>query len=576
MTGAEDAASQGVGRPSDTSEYDYIVVGAGSSGAVVAARLSEDRNVSVLLLEAGPGAGSPILNIPAAARYAFNAKAYNWDFETEPEPQLGGRRLWQPRGRVLGGSSSINGLVYLRGHALDYEGWAAAGAGGWSYAHVLPYFQKLETFVDPSNPYQGTSGPIGVSTPTPVNPISQAFIDAGAEAGYDLTDDVNGYQQEGFGRFPMNAAHGYRWSTARAYLKPARERQNLSIQTGCEASKIGFDGKRAVAVRYSRNGRQQIARARFEIVISAGPFNSPKLLLLSGIGPADQIRQHGIDVIADAPGVGENLMDHQLIAIQLECKLPVSLNGRTGMVSKAMASLRWLLRKDGLLASNHFESGAFVRSEAAVRFPDIQFYLFPVGVAEGSNDFSREHGFQVQLSPQRSYSRGWVRLRSANPSDPPRILFNYMSEDRDWIEMRNAFRLAREVIAQPAMDAYRGRELSPGPEVVSDGEIDAHVRANMHSSYHGSGTCKMGTDDMAVVDPECRVRGVDGLRVVDSSIMPLIPSCNLNAPSIMIGERASDIIRGKQLPPSNLAFHVDPHWKTRQRPGSPLRPALKA
>ena len=552
-------------------EFDHVVIGSGSAGGVVAARLSEDPAVSVLLLEAGPRNRSPILHLPAAARYAFNAARYNWNYVTDPEPELNGRSLSQPRGRVLGGSSSINGLVYLRGNPLDYEGWAQAGATGWSYADVLPYFKRLECRVDPRNEYQGRDGPIGVSTPTPVNPISAAFIEAGRQAGYGLTEDVNGYCQEGFGRFPMNAAHGYRWGTARGHLRQARRRRNLRILTGSVAERIEFRGKRAVAVHYRRGGRLARAAVRREAVVSAGPFNGPKLLMHSGIGPAAHLRAFGIDVVHDLPGVGENLMDHQISAIQIESGAPVTLYGHLGAPSLAFAILRWLARKDGVLASNHFETGAFVRSRAGVPFPDIQLYLFPIAVHEGSKDFFDLHGFQVQISPQRSLSRGRVRLKSANPEDAPSIRFNYMSHENDWFEFRQGFRLAREVLRQPAMDPYRGAELVPGDDVRSDDEIDAHVREHMQSSYHPCGTCRMGTDPMAVVDPECRVMGVEGLRVADSSIMPLIPSCNLNAPSIMIGEKASDLIAGKRLPPANLDYHVDRHWRTRQRPGTPVR-----
>ena len=553
-------------------EVDFVVIGSGSAGAIVAARLAEDPGARVLLLEAGPEDRSPILHIPAAARYAFNASRYNWDYETLDEPELNGRRLKQARGRVLGGSSSINGLVYLRGHALDYEGWAEAGASGWSYAEVLPYFKRLEGWVDPSNAYQGRDGPVGVSTAPRLNPISTAFLEAGRQAGYDLTEDVNGYQQEGFGRFPMNAARGYRWSTARAYLRAARARPNLRIETGALAERLVLEGRRAVAVAYRRGGEARRARFRREAILCAGPFDSPKLLMLSGIGPGAQLQQHGIEVVQDLPGVGENLMDHQISAIQMACRQPVSLYKHVNPARQALAALRWMLAKDGVLASNHFECGAFLRSEPGVRFPDIQLYLFPIAVEAGSKDFYRLHGFQVQLSPQRSLSRGWVRLGAADPAAAPAIRFNYMTAERDWVEFRRAFRLAREVLAQPAMDPYRGRELSPGEAVRSDREIDDFVRAHMQSSYHPCGTCKMGRDAMAVVDPQCRVIGVEGLRVADSSIMPLIPSCNLNAPSMMIGEKAADLIRGRSLAPENLGFHQDPDWRSRQRPGRAERP----
>ena len=559
-------------------EFDYIVVGSGSAGAIVAARLSEDPDVSVALLEAGPWDTNPIFRIPAAARYAFNARRHHWTYETEPEPHLDGRRLSQPRGRLVGGSSAINGMVYLRGNPLDFEGWAEAGATGWSYAGVLPYFQRLEGWIDPTSPYQGRDGPVAISAPPGENPIGAAFVEAGREAGYETTEDINGFRQEGFGRFPMNAALGYRSSTARAYLRPAAARPNLHIMTGCVVDRVRLSRGKAEGVDMRRDGRPETLNAVREVVLSAGAFNSPKLLMLSGIGPADQLSEHGIDVVRDLPGVGENLMDHQLTTIQMECLEPVSLYRHLNPVSKALGALRWLLRKDGFLASNHFECGAFIRSEAGVKFPDIQFYLFPVAVKEGGTDFQEGsmdfmagHGFQLQLSPQRSLSRGWVRLRSAEPDAPPRILFNMMAHERDWVEMRHAFRLAREVLAQPAMDPYRGRELSPGADVRTDAEIDAFVRANVHSSYHASGTCKMGTDEMAVVDPECRVHGIEGLRIADASIMPLVPSCNLNSPTMMIGEKAADLIRGRALPPSNLDYFVDEEWRTRQRPGRPAR-----
>ena len=553
--------------------FDYIVVGSGSAGAIVAARLSEDPDKRVLLLEAGPRNRSPILHVPAAARYAFNAKRFNWNYESEPEPHLNDRRLPQPRGRVLGGSSSINGLIYLRGNPLDYEGWADAGLPNWSYAQVLPYFKRLEAMQDADNEYQGRGGPVAISAPEPLNPIAAAFLEAGRQAGYELTADINGYQQEGFGRFPMNAAGGVRSSTANAYLKPARQRRNLTVWTGALVDRLGIRKGRAETVELRRNGTATSVRAEREIVLSAGPINDPKILMLSGVGPAERLREHGIAVVHDLPGVGENLQDHAISAIQMQSTAPVSLASHLGLLAKARASWDWLLNRRGILASNHFQCGAFIRSGAGVPFPDLQLYLFPIAVDIGASDFRKDHGFQVQISPQRSRSRGWVRLRSADPDDPPRVLFNIMSHPQDWVEMRAALRLAREVLAQPAMDFCRGQEWAPGPQATEDAAIDAFLRDSIGSSYHPSGTCKMGNDAMAVVDSECRVHGIDGLRVADSAIMPLIPSCNLNGPTMMIGERAADFLLGKALDPSNLDYYQDPQWRERQRPGRPLRSA---
>ena len=554
-----------------SNEFDYVVIGSGSAGAIVASRLSENPEVSVLLLEAGPRDNSFLLRIPAAARYAFNARRFNWNFQSEPEPGLNGRRLALPAGRVLGGSSSINGLVYLRGNPLDYESWAESTAEQWSYASVLPYFRRLERWMGRPSPYRGDSGPVRASAPEPPNPIAGAFLEAGREAGYGRTDDVNGEQQEGFGRFPMNAAGGVRWSAARGHLAPASRRRNLTIQTGCHAERIRIQGGRARFVEYRRSGHKAVACADKEVILCAGAINSPKLLMLSGIGPAGILRSNGVAVVHDLPGVGENLMDHPLGSIQYECPLPVSLARSLNVAGRAAAAARWLLRRDGLLASNHFECGAFVRSEAGVRFPDLQFYLFPVSVDEGSRDFRRTHGFQVQISSQRSLSRGRVVLRSARPEDPPIISLNLMTSSRDWTEMRQAVRLAREVLAQPAMDPFRGREILPGTAIRTDSDIDAFLRDRVVSSYHYSGTCRMGRDARAVVDPECRVHGIDSLRVVDASIMPAIPSANLNLPVMMIGERASDLIQGKSLPAAELGFFVDPNWRRIQRPGRPRR-----
>jgi choline dehydrogenase len=552
----------------DGESFDYIIVGAGSAGCALASRLTEDGRSTVLVLEYGGSDRSIFIQMPAALSIPMNSKAYNWGYRSEPEPHLGGRRIACPRGKVLGGSSSINGMVYVRGHPLDFERWEAEGAKGWGYRNVLPYFRRAERFQAGADAYRGDAGPLATSHGRKCNPLYEAFIEAGRQAGYAVSPDLNGERQEGFGALDMTVKDGVRSSTANAYLRPAMKRGNLKVVTHALASRIAFEGRRAVGVHFRRLGREQKARARREVILCGGPINSPQLLKLSGVGPAAELRSLGIDVVADRPGVGENLQDHLELIFQVASKQPITLFSHTGLINRALIGAEWLMRGRGLGASNHFEAGGFIRSRAGVRYPDIQFHFLPMAVAYDGSTLAREHGFQAHVGPMRSKSRGTVRLRSAEPADPPRIQFNYMSHPDDWIEMRACVRLTREIFAQRAFDLYRGREIKPGADCVSDEALDAFVRDHVESAYHPSCTCKMGSpaDPSAVVDPETRVIGVEALRVVDSSIMPSITNGNLNAPTIMIGEKAADMIRGLDpLPASNAPYYRAPDWEAKQR-----------
>ena len=552
----------------DDEAFDYIIVGAGSAGCVLADRLTEDGRSSVLLLEYGGSDRSIFIQMPAALSIPMNSKTYNWGYESEPEPHLGGRRIACPRGKVLGGSSSINGMVYVRGHPLDFERWEEEGAKGWGYRNVLPYFRRAETFQGSADAYRGDAGPLTTADGRRSNPLYGAFIEAGRQAGYGVSADLNGERQEGFGALGMTVRNGVRSSTANAYLRPAMKRPNLKVATHALATQIAFEGRRAVGVHYRSRGREQKARARREVILSGGPINSPQLLKLSGVGAGAELRSIGIDVVADRPGVGENLQDHLEFTFQVASKQPITLFAHTGLFSRALIGAEWLTCGRGLGASNHFEAGGFIRSRAGVRHPDIQFHFLPMAVAYDGSTLAKEHGFQAHVGPMRSKSRGSVRLKSPNPVEPPRIQFNYMSHPEDWIEMRACVRLTREIFAQRAFDPYRGREIKPGADCVSDEAIDAFVRDHVDTAYHPSCTCKMGSpvDPFAVVDPETRVIGVEALRVVDSSIMPSITNGNLNAPTIMLAEKAADMIRGLDLlPASNAPYYVAPEWETKQR-----------
>jgi len=547
---------------------DYVIVGAGSAGCVLADRLTEDGRDQVLVLEYGGSDRSPWIQMPSALSIPMNMPKYDWGYRTESEPQLDGRHLHTPRGKVLGGSSSINGMVYVRGNPLDFERWESEGAAGWSYRDVLPYFRRAEHRAAGGDEYRGGEGPLATRRGLLTNPLHAAWLEAGRQAGYPFTADVNGYQQEGFGYFDMTVGAGRRCSAANAYLRPAMHRTNLRVRTHALAVRILFDGRRAVGVRYRRGGALHEVLVRREVLLCAGPVNSPQLLKLSGIGPRAELAGHGISVVHDLAGVGENLQDHLEFYFQVACREPITLYSQVKPWRKALIGLRWLLRHDGLGTSNHFETGGFIRSDVGVRYPDIQYHFLPMAVSYDGSSLAHEHGFQAHVGPMRSRSRGWVRLRSADPFDKPRIFFNYMSQPEDWAQMRACVRLTREIFAQRAFDRYRGREIQPGAAVQSDADIDAFIRAKAESAYHPSCSCRMGraSDPLAVVDAQARVIGTHGLRVVDSSIMPSITTGNLNAPTIMLAEKAADHIRGRApLPRAAAPMYVAAAWESAQR-----------
>ncbi|WP_298563736.1 choline dehydrogenase [uncultured Aliiroseovarius sp.] len=550
-------------------QAEYIIVGAGSAGCAMAYRLAE-AGKRVLVIEHGGTDAGPFIQMPAALSYPMNMKTYDWGFQTEPEPHLGNRTLVTPRGKVVGGSSSINGMVYVRGHAKDFDHWAEQGADGWSYADVLPYFKRQESWHDSGHggdaDWRGKDGPLHVTRGPRKNPLFHAFVEAGKQAGYEVTDDYNGQKQEGFGPMEQTVWKGRRWSAANAYLRPALERENCELIRAF-ARKVVIEDGRAVGVEVERGGKIEVIRAEAEVIIAASSINSPKLLMLSGIGPAAHLKEHGIEVVADRAGVGQNLQDHLEVYMQYASKQPITLYRYWNLIWKGILGAQWLFTKTGLGASNQFESAAFIRSKAGVEYPDIQYHFLPIAVRYDGQAAAEGHGFQAHTGPMRSPSRGEITLKSADPKDAPRIFFNYMSTEQDWEDFRTCIRLTREIFSQPAFEPFVKFEIQPGNALQTDDEIDSFIREHAESAYHPCGTCRMGRadDPMAVVDPEMRVIGVEGLRVADSSTFPRITNGNLNGPSIMVGEKASDHILGRRLPSANDEPWVHPDWQNSQR-----------
>ena len=549
------------------SSYDYIVIGSGSAGAIVATRLSEDKSVSVLLIEAGGSDKNIFIKMPTALGIPMNTRKFNWGFKSEPERFLNDRVMNCPRGRVLGGSSSINGMVYVRGNPFDFDEWEILGANGWNFKNCLPYFKRVENHKIKNSIYTGNEGSVSISGGNNMkNPLYNAFIDAAIEAGYEKTEDYNGYQQEGFGQKFMNVDSGIRASTSHAYLNPVKHRKNLTIFSKSLVTKIIFKNKKACGVELTRNNKNYSIYSHKEIILSAGSIGSPHILQVSGVGCRKKLKNTGIQVIHDLPGVGENLQDHLEFNFQYRCKQPITLNGQINLLKKLKIGIEWMITKKGLGASNHFEACGFIRSKAGVKWPDIQYHFLPGAITyDGTVAFSG-HGFQVHVGHNKPTSRGSITAISSDIKVHPKIQFNYLSTESDRAGFRASVRLTREIMQQKSMKPFLGHAIQPSENIQTDDEIDEFIRNSVDSAYHPCGTCRMGKGSNAVVDEHLSVFGIDRLRVVDSSVFPSIPNGNLNAPTMMLAERASDIIKNKVMKPkAKPKVYLNKKWQTSQR-----------